>query len=302
MDDDYETNVIKDQEALEKQTAQKVRTMIFFGQNSEIRKLCQWIVGSSSNPLEEKRNIYNWFIICCILFATILTTLDDPVRRLQGNPFISYTAFLYLDNAILIIFVLDIIIRIIAEGLIILPTSYLRNNWNIFDLIIVILQIVAAFGPLIGSTRIVRLIQSFQALRIFRIVRYFESMRLIFMDLFHGIPNMILALMLMISIYIPFALYGVNLFGGRFQYCNDGDALGIDDCHGEFSIGEGHPIYQPRIWNNPYHYNFDTFGQALLHLVLIASGEGWVRITLMATAPVWQLTRLSRRSYHCSQL
>jgi hypothetical protein len=293
MDDDYEANITKDEEALEKETAQKIKTMIFFGQDSKIRKLCQRLVGSSSNPLEEKKNIYNWFIIICILFTTILTALDDPVRRFKNTPYVSFEVFFILDNVILVIFVFDIIIRIIAEGLIILPTSYLRNNWNIFDLLIVILQIVAAFVPLISSTRAGQLIQSFQALRIFRIVRYFESMRLIFLDLFLGIPNMVLALLLMVIMYIPFALYGVYLFGGRFAYCNDVDVHGIEVCYGEFAIEEPHPIYQPRIWDNPYHYNFDTFGQALLHLVMIASGEGWVRKYLLNSCFVMAVCSLT---------
>jgi hypothetical protein len=103
-------------------------------------------------------------------------------------------------------------------------------------------------------------------------------MRLLFLDLFHGIPNMICAAILMLLMYIPFALYGVNIFGGRFYYCNDVDVEGRWECFGEFPSPDALSIYLPRNWANPYSYSFDSFGVALLHLVQIASGEGWVSL------------------------
>lgn len=274
--DDYDVNVAKDNREIRDEKASKIKMLIFFGSNSTVRRMCRQIVGSSSNPNEEKRNLYNWFIFLCILLGALLTTIDTPVRRCQNDPLIAPNVFLYLDNIILGIFVIDILIRIIAEGLFILPTSYLRNNWNVFDTVVVTLQLVAAFGPLMGDSRVVPLIQSMRGLRLFRIIRYFEGVRILFVDLFHGIPNMICAGVLMLLMYIPFAIYGVNIFGGRFYYCNDGDAEVYSDCLGEFVSDDVQSIYLPRNWANPYTYSYDSFGVALLHLIQIASGEGWV--------------------------
>ncbi|KAH8553006.1 Ion transport protein-domain-containing protein [Umbelopsis sp. PMI_123] len=275
-EDDFTANLEKEYKDIADENQSKVRTLIFFAENSKIRHVCRRIVGSSSDPEAEKKNLYNWFIFTCIVVSVILMAIDDPVLRFEQRPLISYDDFFVVEVILLAIFVIDILIRIIADGLLVLPTSYLRNNWNVFDLIVVLIQVVAMFVPLIGSGRAVPLIESMRGLRLFRIVRYFEGMRLMFLDLLHGIPSIICAGALMLVMYIPFALYAVNIFGGRFYLCNDGDVEGVEECYGEFVEVDSQSIYQPRVWANPYGYSFDSFGVSLLHLIQIASGEGWI--------------------------
>ncbi|KAI8579947.1 hypothetical protein K450DRAFT_239855 [Umbelopsis ramanniana AG] len=281
-EDDYLANLEKEYKEIQVENEAKVRTLLFFADDSKVRNICRRIVGSASDPELEKKNLYNWFIFTCILLSVILMAIEDPVDRFEDTLPIPLEAFFFTEISLLAIFILDILIHIIADGLLILPTSYLRNCWNIFDSIVVLIQIVAVFVPLMGDSRAVPLIESMRGLRLFRIVRYFEGIRTMFVDLLHGIPNIICASVLMLVMYIPFALYGVNIFGGRFYFCNDGDANGIDDCFGEFVEVDALSIYQPRIWANPYGYSFDTFGVALLHLVEITSGEGWVNALFSA--------------------
>jgi voltage-dependent calcium channel len=280
-EDDYIANLEKEYKDIRAENEAKVRTLIFFADDSEVRNICRRIVGTSSNAEFEKKNMYNWFIFICILVSVIMMALDNPVDRLQNQLVIPVEAFIITELVLLGIFILDILIHIIADGLLVLPTSYLRNGWNIFDAIVVLIQLVVVFVPLMGNSSAVPLIESMRGLRLFRIVRYFEGVRTMFVDLLHGIPNIICAGILMMVMYIPFALYAVNIFGGRFYLCNDGNANGIDDCFGEFVEVDVLSIYQPRVWANPYGYSFDTFGLSLLHLVEIASGEGWVRIPLL---------------------
>lgn len=210
-----------------------------------------------------------------------MMAIEGPLQSFEDDFAIPPEGFVIIELVLLGIFVIDILFRIIADGLIVLPTSYLRNYWNVFDASMVLIQVVALFVPLMGNSYAVPLITSLRALRLFRIVRYFEGIRLLFLDLFYGIPNIICALILMLVMYIPFALYAVNIFGGRFYFCNDEDANGFEDCYGEFFEIDALSIYQPRVWKNPYGYSFDSFGTSLLHLVEIASGEGWVRNHLL---------------------
>jgi hypothetical protein len=279
-DDDYATNLERECKDINTENESKVRTLIFFADDSKIRNICRRIVGSSSDPKLEKKNLYTWFIFICIVLSVIMMAVEGPLQRFEDDLVIPPEGFVITELVLLSVFVVDILFHIIADGLIVLPTSYLRNYWNVFDATMVLIQIVAQFVPLMGKSYAVPLITSMRALRLFRVVRYFEGIRLLFLDLFHGIPNIIFAGVLMLVMYIPFALYAVNIFGGRFYFCNDGDANGSEDCHGEFFEIDALSIYQPRIWENPYKYSFDTFGLSLLHLVEIASGEGWVRIHL----------------------
>lgn len=86
-----------------------------------------------------------------------------------------------------------------------------------------------------------------------------------------------------LSLLIPFAIYGVNLFNGLMLICNDntGDISNLtSDCFGEWQstpYSNNWPVLAPRVVTNPY-YNFDNFGSSLFILFQIVSQEGWVDV------------------------
>jgi hypothetical protein len=85
---------------------------------------------------------------------------------------------------------------------------------------------------------------------------------------------------------IPFAIYGLNLFVGQFQACNDGNLNSTDlrDCVGEYASQPfGWPVLAPRQASNPY-YDFDNFGNSLFILFQIVSQEGWTDVMFKAMA------------------
>lgn len=81
-----------------------------------------------------------------------------------------------------------------------------------------------------------------------------------------------------ISLLIPFAIYGLNLFNSLLVVCNDGDGIvRLEDCFGEFShepFSDDWPMLAPRIADNPF-FNFDDFASSLFVLFQIVSQEGW---------------------------
>jgi len=81
---------------------------------------------------------------------------------------------------------------------------------------------------------------------------------------------------------IPFAIYGVNLFNGQLDACNDisGDITNLSDCFGEWNstpYSNNWTLLAPRVVSNPY-FNFDNFGSSLFILFQIVSQEGWVDV------------------------
>lgn len=89
-----------------------------------------------------------------------------------------------------------------------------------------------------------------------------------------------------ISLLIPFAIYGLNLFHGTMMSCND-DSDGIvriADCFGEYEsepYSEDWPLLAPRVASNPYR-NCDDFGSCLFSLFQVVSQEGWVDFSFSA--------------------
>jgi hypothetical protein len=85
-----------------------------------------------------------------------------------------------------------------------------------------------------------------------------------------------------ISLLIPFAIYGVNLFNGQMVICNDNQSgiTNLTDCFGEWNstpFSNNWSLLAPRVAKNPY-YNFDDFPSSLFILFQIVSQEGWIDV------------------------
>lgn len=73
-----------------------------------------------------------------------------------------------------------------------------------------------------------------------------------------------------------FAVIAVQLFNGRFQYCNDYSRETKEECQGEFFQFDesGPPEVVKRTWNlQDFHY--DNVAIAMLTLFAVQTGEGW---------------------------
>ena len=88
-----------------------------------------------------------------------------------------------------------------------------------------------------------------------------------------------------LSLLFPFAIYGLNLFNGRFKECNDTSfpsRHNLTDCVGEYnnSISNWEVLAPRRVAN--LYYNFDEFGSSLFILFQIVSQEGWTDVMWQA--------------------
>jgi hypothetical protein len=83
-----------------------------------------------------------------------------------------------------------------------------------------------------------------------------------------------------LSLLIPFAIYGLNLFVGQLQACNDDGSGIVDlrDCVNEYASSPFKwDVLAPRQASNPY-YDFDNVGNSLFILFQIVSQEGWTDV------------------------
>lgn len=279
--EDYD--VIADEENREaiKESAPVVYSLFMFSERSRVRYWCKKLVGSSENGQAESHNMFNWIVMACVFVSILMVILDEPSTRLIRKDTSEQGVYDRIELGLSIVFLVELAIRIIADGFLLTPNAYMRNHWNQLDICVILLNIVTIF---LKSDESPRGLSTFRSLRILRLIRYFNSVRDIFVSLFYAFPLMLDALVFTFLVLIPFAVYGVNIFGGLMWLCNDDTILTRAECIGEFNnnissdVNITVNIWIPRVWQNPQNgfYSFDTFPAALQHLFSLTSTEGWV--------------------------
>ncbi len=110
-----------------------------------------------------------------------------------------------------------------------------------------------------------------------------------------GIMRIFDAALLAMLYMIPYAVWGLNIFAGLTNMCNDTNASGASDCINEYensvvTSSSGNPALTfpvPRVWADPSPsttFSFDTFRASLLILFEIVSLEGWIDVMVVAAS------------------
>lgn len=290
--DDYDMIASEENREASREGIPVMDSLFLFSNRSRFRYYCKKLVGSYNTDQAEKRNFFNWFIMACVLVSTLMVILDEPSTRLTRKDTRQQEVYNTIETTLSIVFIVEVLIRIVADGLLLTPNAYLRNSWNQLDICVIVLNMVTIF---MGSDAAPRGLNTFRSLRILRLIRYFDGIRDIFVSLFYSFPMMFDALIFTFLMLIPFAIYGVNIFGGLMWMCNDDSVSTRGECLGEFLLdissddGIQVNIWIPRVWQNPQNgfITFDNFQSSLQHLFSLTSTEGWVdsMFNAMSTPP-----------------
>jgi voltage-gated sodium channel len=106
-----------------------------------------------------------------------------------------------LDRAILAVFVLEVLLKLFAQGL-----RFFRNPWNVFDFLVVGVALVPASGPL----------AVLRVLRILRLVSMVPRLRFVVESLLRAVPGILSIVGLLAILFYVSAVMTTGLFGGRF--------------------------------------------------------------------------------------
>ena len=266
-----------------------------FRPKNPIRRFCQQIVGPGRgskriegvDPLRRYWYPFSFFIYACIVVMVVLACVATPLYQrqyfLQIGGQTNRNWFVWTDMVFAIIFTIEALIKIIADGFFFTPNAYFRNVWGFIDGVVLITLWVSVSTSLSNLGQISRSVGFFKALRALRLLNVSDTARNTFYSVVvRGGLKVISALLVSLSLLIPFAIYGLNLFSGQFQACNDGSS-GIqllEDCVGEYAatpFDNEWGVWAPRQVSNPY-YNFDNFASSLNILFQIVSQEGWIDV------------------------
>ena len=147
----------------------------------------------------ESRSAQNFIIVLIILNAVTLGLETDP-EIVQG-----YGGALHIfDMTILAVFAFEIFLKLIYRRL-----AFFKNGWNIFDFIIVGLDLIPSSGPF----SVLRTLRIFRAMRLLSIV---PSMRKVTQALFFAIPGILSVGSIILLIFYVSAVLSTNFFGAEF--------------------------------------------------------------------------------------
>lgn len=124
-------------------------------------------------------------------------------------------------------------------------TPYFADRWNLFDFLVVAVSLMGLImgGNGGGGASVLRV---FRIARLFRVARFLKGLRMLFETLIVSLPSLANVVALMFLVMVVYAILGVNLFG-KVKFGTD---LNATD-------------------------NFQTFGNALMILMRMITGEGW---------------------------
>ncbi len=112
-----------------------------------------------------------------------------------------------LDQIVLWIFVLEIVVKMGAEGK--KPWRYFKDPWNVFDFVIV----AGAFLPFAGNA--VTVLRLLRLLRVLKLVRALPKLQVLVSALLKSIPSMAYVSVLLLLLFYIYAVAAVFLFSAN---------------------------------------------------------------------------------------
>lgn len=177
----------------------------------------------------------------------------------------------YINVVLNIAFLFECVCKITALGFVMDNGSYLRETWNQLDLFIVITSMMDMLlsGVDLPIIKILRLLRT---LRPLRVISHNVAMKLIVASLFESVGAIFNVVIVVLAVWLMFAIFAINIFAGKFFYCS-------------YEIYQNHNKYECNVSGGSwvrYDSNFDDVFQAMMTLFIVASLEGWPDIMLAA--------------------
>ena len=152
-----------------------------------------------------KSQSFNRFIIATILLAGIVVGVQTYRDFAEQHEMV----LLFLDWAILAIFSIEALVKILAEGK--RPFQYFKNPWNVFDFAIVVACLAELFlhtgGAFLPILRLVRI------LRVLRLITAIPKLQLLVTCLLKSLPSMFYVSILLFLLFYVYGAMAVFLFG-----------------------------------------------------------------------------------------
>ncbi|KAH3892449.1 hypothetical protein DPMN_016567, partial [Dreissena polymorpha] len=198
--------------------------------NRRCRRACRLFV--KSKP-------FYWTVIVMVFLNTCVLTSEHYLQPQWLDQFQEIANIFFVS-----LFTMEMLVKMYSLGL----QGYFVSLFNRFDSFVVLCSIAEVIFIMTGVLPPlgVSVLRCARLLRVFKATRYWSSLRNLVASLLNSLRSIASLLLLLFLFIVIFALLGMQLFGGKFNFKTD----------------------KPRS-------NFDTFYQSLLTVFQILTGEDW---------------------------
>ncbi|XP_068163244.1 voltage-dependent L-type calcium channel subunit alpha-1D isoform X2 [Antennarius striatus] len=206
-----------------------------------------------------------------------------------------------VEYVFLVIFTIETFTKILAYGLVMHPSAYIRSGWNLLDFIIVIVGLFSVIAEGMTDHKPgeahhaagkpggldVKALRAFRVLRPLRLVSGVPSLQIVLNSIMKAMVPLLHIGMLVMFVIIIYAIIGLELFIGRMhKTCYSQTGLIFEDdpspCAfagtGRFCVGNGTECRGK--WEGPNGgiTNFDNVFFAMLTVFQCITMEGWTDV------------------------
>ncbi|EPY88203.1 hypothetical protein CB1_000191011, partial [Camelus ferus] len=168
-----------------------------------------------------KAQSFYWAVLCVVALNTLCVAMvhyNQPQRLT--------TALYFAEFVFLGLFLTEMSLKVYGLG----PRSYFRSSFNCFDFGVIvgsIFEVVwAAIKP--GTSFGISVLRALRLLRIFKVTKYWSSLRNLVVSLLNSMKSIISLLFLLFLFIVVFALLGMQLFGGQFNFQDETPTTNFD--------------------------------------------------------------------------
>ncbi|XP_061626651.1 calcium channel, voltage-dependent, P/Q type, alpha 1A subunit, b isoform X3 [Phyllopteryx taeniolatus] len=186
-----------------------------------------------------KTQAFYWTVLCLVGLNTMCVAAVHYNQPELLSDFLFYAEFIFLG-----LFMSEMLIKMYGLGI----QPYFHSSFNCFDCVVIVGSIFEVVWATIkpGTSFGISVLRALRLLRIFKVTKYWAPLRNLVVSLLNSMKSIVSLLFLLFLFIVVFALLGMQLFGGQFNF------------------EDGTPPT-----------NFDTFAAAIMTVFQILTGEDW---------------------------
>jgi len=126
-----------------------------------------------------------------------------------------------IDIFINVCFMFECVTKLIAMGFVMDEGSYLRETWNQLDIFIVATSLLDMMLTNVDLP-VIKILRLLRTLRPLRVISHNIAMKLIVNSLFESVGAIFNVIIVVVCVWLMFAIFAINIFAGKFFYCSIG--------------------------------------------------------------------------------